>query len=135
MADAQRKKVLLVDDDGFFRKLYQKKAEKYPLEFRVADSGVAALELLRSGTFTPDKILLDINMPDMDGVEVLRTIRTEHLVPNAKVFILSNTNESEYAQDYQKLKIDRFIPKTSLLPSQLFDSLIHNGTASATARA
>lgn len=134
MTDAAKKKVLLVDDDAFFSKLYQKKAEKYPLEFRVVNSGKEALELLKSGAFVPDKILLDINMPDMTGVDVLREIREQNLVPNAKIYILSNTHEAEYADDYKKLKIDRFIPKTALLPSQLLEALT-NGNAPSLALA
>lgn len=135
MTDAPKKKILLVDDDGFFSKLYQKKAEQYPLEFRVAGSGKEAMEMLRSGAFVPDQILLDVNMPDMTGVDVLRAIREENLVPNAKISILSNTHESEYAEDFKKLKIERFIPKTSLLPSQLLEALAGNGNAPAYAKA
>lgn len=135
MNDAPKKKVLLVDDDTFFSKLYQKKAEQYPLEFRVVNSGKEALDLFSSGVFVPDQILLDINMPDMTGVDVLSAIREHNLVPNAKIFILSNTHESEYADAYKKLKIDRFIPKTSQLPSQVLELLVHNGGDTAFAKA
>lgn len=135
MTDASKKKVLLVDDDAFFSKLYQKKAEKYPLEFRVAGSGKEALELLKSGTFVPDQILLDINMPDMTGVDVLREIRQQNLVPDAKISILSNTHETEYAEDYKKLKIERFLPKTSFLPSQVLSMLTGGDTSGELARA
>lgn len=131
----QKKKVLLVDDDGFFTKLYKKKAEAYPLDFQIAGNGTEALTLLRSGAFVPDQILLDVNMPDMTGVDVLAAIRHENLVPNAKIFILSNTHESEYAEEYKKLKIDRFIQKTSLLPSQVLELLVANGHTPALAKA
>ncbi len=130
-----KKKVLLVDDDGFVRMLYKKKAVHYPFEFQTAGSGTEALEILRSGTFIPDEILLDINMPDMTGVDVLRAIRTENLAPQAKVFILSNTNENEYASEYAQLKIDHFLPKTNFLPSQILDLLASNSIASKTASA
>jgi CheY-like chemotaxis protein len=135
MTEMQKTKVLLVDDDGFFTKLYAKKAEKYPMELRVAGSGEEALKLLRSGTFTPDKILLDVNMPEMSGVDVLRAIREENLVPNATVSILSNTHESEFADDYRALKIDKFIPKTSLLPSQVLDLVVGQQNTNAVANA
>lgn len=127
MTEMQKTKILLVDDDGFLTKLYEKKAEQYPVELRVAHSGEEAMELLRSKAFSPDKILLDVNMPGMSGVDVLSGIREEQLVPNASIAILSNTHESEFADEYKKLKIDRFIPKTSLMPSQVLDLLLGQG--------
>lgn len=123
IAPGQKKKVLLIDDDQFLVALYQRNALAYPVELVVAFSGEDGLKLLRGG-LTPDNILLDINMPGMSGIEVLRAIREEKLVPNADITILSNTAQVEYEDDYRQLGIQRFVSKAFLLPSQVLQYVV-----------
>ncbi len=120
----KRKKILLVDDDQFLAQVYLKNAQQYPIELRVAFSGEEALVLLRTEKYEPDNILLDINMPGMSGIDVLRTIREEKLVPNADITILSNTAQVEFEEDYKKLGIQRFVSKAFLLPSQVLEYVV-----------
>lgn len=119
----QKKKVLLVDDDQFLVALYQKSALAHPVDLKVAFSGEDALAMLREG-YAPDNILLDINMPGMSGIEVLRAIREEKLSPNADITILSNTAQVEYEDDYRQLGIQRFISKAFLLPSKVLEYIV-----------
>ncbi len=118
-----KKKILLVDDDQFLVQLYKKNALAYPVDLMVAFSGEDALKLLREG-LVPDNILLDINMPGMSGIDVLRGIREEKLVPNADITILSNTAQVEYEEDYKQLGIQRFVSKAFLLPSQVLEYVV-----------
>ncbi len=115
--------ILLVDDDSFLAMLYKKNAESYLIDFNIALSGEEALQLIRTG-LEPHAILLDINMPGMSGVDVLRTIRGELLVPSTDVIIVSNALEEEYAQDFQELGIEEFIPKPDLSPSRILDRVV-----------
>jgi CheY-like chemotaxis protein len=119
----QKKKILLVDDDQFLAALYQKSALVHPVDLKVAFSGEDALAMLREG-YAPDNILLDINMPGMSGIEVLRTIREEKLVPNADITVLSNTAQVEYEEDYRQLGIQRFVSKAFLVPSQVLEYVV-----------
>jgi CheY-like chemotaxis protein len=119
----QKKKVLLIDDDQFLAALYQKAALLHQVEIRVAFSGEEGLAVLREG-YVPDNILLDITMPGISGVEVLQKIRDEKLVPKADITILSNTAQVEYAEDYKKLGIQRFISKAFLLPSKILEYVV-----------
>src|SRR5262245_31930247 len=123
-APALKKKVLLVDDDQFLVSLYKKNAEQYPIDLTTAISGEEALVLLREG-LKPENILLDINMPGMDGVEVLRVIRNEKLVPDADMTILSNIHQAEHEEEFRKLGIQRFLPKSFLLPSQVLGYVVN----------
>lgn len=120
LVQPQKKNVLLIDDDRFLAQLYLKSAVHYPVELRVAFSGEEGLQLLRGG-YVPDNILLDINMPGISGIDVLRTIREEKLVPDADITILSNTAQVEYEEDYKQLGIQRFVSKAFLLPSQVLE--------------
>lgn len=124
-AQAQKKKVFLIDDDQFLVSLYKKNAEQYPtIEFYSAISGEEGLTMLRDG-LVPDNILLDINMPGMSGVDVLKTIRDEKLAPNADMTILSNVHQAEHEAEVRALGIQRFVPKSFLLPSQVLGYVVN----------
>lgn len=120
---AEKKKILLVDDDQFLVGLYKKNAEQYPVELVAAVSGEEALDFLRAG-LVPESILLDITMPGMSGVDVLKKIREENLVPNADITILSNVHQAEHEEEFKRLGIQRFVPKSFLLPSQVLDYVV-----------
>lgn len=124
METEHKKKVLLIDDDQFLAQLYLKNATQYPVELRVAFSGEEGLQILRDG-FVPENILLDITMPGMSGVETLAKIRDEKLVPNADITILSNVHQAEHEEDFKKLGIQRFLPKSFLLPSQVLGYVVN----------
>lgn len=66
-------RVLLVDDSVDFQRLVAAHLKSSEFEFRWAESGPAALRMLAS--FSPDVILLDVDMPGMDGYDVCRRIR------------------------------------------------------------
>jgi len=68
-------KVLVVDDEIGVRMLLSKFLMKNGFEAKTASSGQEALEILRTKTYQPDVILLDIKMPGMDGLVTLREIR------------------------------------------------------------
>ncbi|MSU45173.1 MAG: response regulator [Candidatus Zambryskibacteria bacterium] len=114
-------KIIIVDDDKFLLDMYSMKFKKSGLEITTAFNGVSALEKLRSiGNF--DIILLDIIMPSMDGLELLKIIRDEKLVPNAVIIMLTNQ-----ADDFEKVKsynIDGYIIKATTIPSEVVGQVL-----------
>jgi two-component system, OmpR family, alkaline phosphatase synthesis response regulator PhoP len=73
------KKVLVVDDDAKTVELVRLYLEREGFETLIAYDGVEALNLTRTGS--PDLIVLDLMLPDVDGFEVCRTLRHESDVP------------------------------------------------------
>ena len=67
--------ILLVDDDENICKVIKLYLEKEGLEIRIANDGKQGLDLFSS--YSPDLVLLDIMMPGMDGIEVIKRIRKE----------------------------------------------------------
>jgi len=65
--------VLVVDDDPDFRRIVEVILEQAGYRVAVASNGQEALELF--GTLKPDALLVDINMPVMDGIELCRKVR------------------------------------------------------------
>jgi two-component system OmpR family response regulator len=72
-------KILIVDDNDFFRETIRITLEKASFQVDEANSGTVALSLF-SGV-QPDLVILDIMMPDMDGMEVCRQLRRTSKVP------------------------------------------------------
>jgi len=86
-------KLLIVDDDGLIRDslklLFETQAG---WETQTADSGSAAYEACKNNS--PDVILMDIRMPDMDGVETTRKIKAEF--PDIKIVMLTTFTDDGY---------------------------------------
>jgi twitching motility two-component system response regulator PilG len=81
------KRILVVDDSPTIRKLISGKLEKGGHEVYCAEDGVQAVDLLKN--LTPDLILLDITMPNMDGYQVCKSIRAGEKTKNVPVVMIS----------------------------------------------
>jgi DNA-binding NtrC family response regulator len=77
--------LLLVDDDDAFRQVLARELGRLGYEVATADSGAAALERIAAGE--PDVVLLDLRLPDRDGLEVLEAIRATS--PGTDVIMLT----------------------------------------------
>ena len=86
-------KLLLVDDDSLMVRMYQKKLVNDGYEVVTASDGAKALDILK--TTTPDLILLDIMMPGMNGLEVLKNIKTNPSMAKIPVIMLTNVGGAE----------------------------------------
>jgi CheY-like chemotaxis protein len=88
----QPRKVLVADDSKLIHKMYEVMLRQYPLAFAL--DGRQALERLREN-HTIDLMLLDINMPTMDGLEVLAAMRDEGMLARTRVIIVSTEGGDE----------------------------------------
>ena len=77
MADDTGKRVLVVDDAGLVRRYYRASLEPAGFEVAEALNGLEALERLLDSRF--DLVIVDVNMPQMDGVTFLQTLRSKSL--------------------------------------------------------
>ena len=117
-------KILLVEDDELdimgIRRALQKLNIVNPLI--VARDGIEALDLLR-GTDGREKltgpymILLDINMPRMNGIEFLDELRSDSDLKDAKVFILTVSNQDDDIYRAYKQKVAGYIVKSDPVES------------------
>lgn len=114
-------KILLIDDDRFLLDMYSLKFKKSGLEIDTAGSSLSALEKLRGGA-QYDIVLLDIIMPGMDGLELLKSIRTEKLLPEATVIML--TNQADDFEKAKELGVDGYIIKATTIPSEVVDKVL-----------
>jgi two-component system, OmpR family, alkaline phosphatase synthesis response regulator PhoP len=85
-APDNRRRVLLIEDDNDIAEAIAYQLEKAGLQVRVARSGEEGLEAVRRGV---DLILLDLNLPGMDGLEVCRMIRRQNTTAHLPIIIVS----------------------------------------------
>ncbi len=100
-------KVLLVDDDLMLLENYKNMAEKFFKEVYTASDGGEALQMHDVGRF--DIIYTDINMPTMNGVELIREIKKYD--PNQQFIVISASDDSNYLLELLQLQVNSFIVK------------------------
>jgi len=102
-----KKKILVVDDEEGLRLLYKEELEDDGAVVTLAASGTEAIEKLEEGTF--DLILLDIKMPGMDGVEVLRRVKEKW----CDIPVILCTAYPHYKHDFGTWASDAYVVKSS----------------------
>jgi len=107
--------ILLVEDDDIdvmtVQRAFRKNNISNPL--RVAGNGLEALEMLRSGEIPPINriVLLDINMPRMDGIEFLRELRADPALRATTVVVLTTSNEDRDRVQAYELNVAGYLLK------------------------
>lgn len=83
---------LIVEDDPVLQVLHQKALKALSIDSTIAGTGIEAIKSLKSNQF--DFVLMDINMPEQDGLDAARWIREEKNVQNRDVLIFALTSFS-----------------------------------------
>ncbi len=100
-------KVLLVDDEKTMVKYLSRRLVKRGFEISVAYSGLSALDELKNSNF--DVVLLDVLMPEMDGIETLREIKK--IKPETEVIMLTGHASVEVGIEGMKAGAFNYIMK------------------------
>jgi CheY-like chemotaxis protein len=101
------KKILVADDEMAIRLLYSEELKEEGYEVYTASNGREALEIVEKVPL--DLVILDIKMPEMDGIEALRQIKERH--PHLPVVL--STAYGEYKQDFATWASDEYLVKSS----------------------
>lgn len=113
------KKILLVDDDALVLELYRKKLAQGGFEVHTAADGLEAIKKL--GSLTPDFIVLDLMMPKLSGVDVLKFIRAKPALAKLPVAVLTNAFMSDQARTVNALGVERAIVKGDCTPTKMLE--------------
>lgn len=110
-------KIAIIEDDPVINQMYRMKFEADGFEVQIADNGKRGVELVEG--FLPDIILLDLQMPHMNGSEALEHIRAHDWGKKIPVIILTNLGEEEAPKSLRDLGIHSYIVKADLTPRQV----------------
>jgi DNA-binding response OmpR family regulator len=114
-------RVLIVEDDQAIAEMYHMKAELSGIAAKRAMNGMEALAVLEG--FTPDIVLLDLQMPEMKGAEFLTKFRARPQFATTPVLILTNTGVEEAPKSIWEDGISGFVVKENCTPSEVINKI------------
>jgi two-component system, sensor histidine kinase and response regulator len=123
-------RALIVDDNRTNRRILHEMVARWQMVPQTADSGPAALAKLEAASASGQPfrlILLDEQMPEMDGLEVIGRIRTSSLLRGATILMLTSADQSTSAARCRELGVDTYLIKP-IKPSELL-AMIHRALA------
>ena len=115
------KKILLIEDDHFLRNLYQNKLKKAGFEIIIAATGLEGLE--QAITQAPDIILLDFNLPELNGLGVLKELKNNSRTNSIPVIFLTNISDSQIIKQALDAGAQDYLVKTHNLPAEVIKKI------------
>lgn len=103
-------KLLLIEDDTFYREFYSEKLKGEDMEVEVAQDGEEGLE--KAAKIKPDLILLDIIMPKKDGFEVLQGLSENASLKKIPVIVFSTLGQESDVEKAKALGAVEYINKS-----------------------
>jgi len=110
-------KILIVEDDPMISEIYEKKFTAVGFEVIVATNSREVMRNMKQDKF--DLILLDMVLPEMSGLEILKEVKGGKYYPIPKIIMFTNLDDKSDRNEALKLGADGFIAKTQYNPSEL----------------
>ena len=116
-------KVLIVEDDNAIAEMYTLKCGLTGISAKRAQNGLEALALLQD--FEPDAVLLDLQMPEMNGEQFLEVFRSRPQYADTPVLILTNMGDQEVPKSIYEHNVTGVIIKADCTPSEVIERIKH----------
>ncbi len=123
MAETNKKKILVVEDDVAMREIVTHKLSSSGFDVKQAEDGKQGVELFNSEK--PDLILLDLMLPEIDGFKVLETIRNspDKKMAETPVIVLSNLWSNQDILRTQALKANAYMVKAYFTTEEILSKI------------
>lgn len=115
------RKILLVEDEASLKELYRELLFSEGFEVDVVEDGQAALESMRRGGY--DLVLLDIRLPKLDGLQVLKQLTDEEKKNAGIIYMLTNFNDDTVIKEAYELGADGYLMKNAMTPADVLDEV------------
>lgn len=117
------KKILIVEDDQIVANVYRNKLAVEGYQAESAPDGETGLKVMR--IFKPDIIVLDLMLPGISGLEVIKQIRSEAEFAKIPIIVFSNTYLTNMIQEAWKAGATKCISKTNCSPKEVVEVVRH----------
>lgn len=127
------KKILLIEDDPFLIDIYNTKLKEEGFTVDIATDGQKGLRKIKEEKF--DLVLLDIVLPQIDGWEILRKVKSQNYIPsrhppakagpslNVKIIVLSNLNQKAEVEKGLEMGATKYLIKAQYTPSEVVEEI------------
>lgn len=120
--DATKKTIMIVEDDTFVMDIYETKIAREGMNVISAANGMEAIKKLEAGA-RPNLILLDILMPYMGGLELLKKIKEDDKLKDIPVVLLTNLSQKEEIEEGLGLGANDYLIKSHFTPSEVMQKI------------
>jgi len=117
------KKILIIEDDAIVANVYSNKLAVEGYKTEVAPDGESGLKVMR--VFQPNLIILDLMLPNISGVEVIKEIRSEPQFSKIPIIVFSNTYLTNLIQDAWRAGANKCLSKASCTPKDFLEVVRH----------
>ena len=124
--DIAGSRILAIDDNSVNRSILLEQFETWEIDGHSASSGLEGLAMLRGAVRAKepfDAVVLDYQMPDMNGVEVAQVIRTDELLRHIPIVMLTSADGISDSNEFKAQNIDAHLTKPARA-SQLYDAIV-----------
>ncbi len=115
------KKILIIEDDQIVANIYRNKLSVEGFTVEIALDGEAGLTTMRS--FRPDALLLDLMLPKVTGVDLMKQVRSEADFATMPIIVFSNTYLTNMVQEAWKAGATKCLSKASCTPKHVIEAL------------
>jgi DNA-binding response OmpR family regulator len=117
------KKILIIEDNQIVANVYRNKLAVEGYQAEIALDGENGLKIMR--TFQPDIMILDLMLPKMSGVDVIKAVRAEADFTKLPIIVFSNTYLTNLIQEAWKAGANKCLSKASCSPQEILDVVRH----------
>jgi DNA-binding response OmpR family regulator len=115
------KKILIIEDDQVIANIYRNKFSVEGFNVEVAFDGEVGLEMVKA--FRPDLIVLDLMLPKVTGVEIIKLVRGQPEFEKTPILVFSNTYLTNLVQDAWKAGATKCLSKSNCTPRHLLEAV------------
>lgn len=115
------KNILLIEDENFIRDLYKRQLDLDGIPTDAFATGAEGLRALSQKRY--DLVLLDVMLPDMNGLEVLRSIKQNPVTKDVPVVLLTNLTKDLIIEQGLREGAVSYLLKASLVPKQILKEI------------
>lgn len=114
-----KKKLLVVEDDFYIRDIYTIQGKLMDFDVLTAIDGEEALDKIKSQGL--DIVLLDLMLPKVDGITVLKTVKSDPFYANLKFIITTNLDDNTMREEVKKLGAVEYLLKMNYTPRKVLE--------------
>ncbi len=115
------KKILIIEDDQIVANIYRNKLIVQGYQVEVANTGETGHDLIRS--FRPDAVVLDLVLPKLSGVELMKLVRAEPDFAKLPIIVFSNTYLTQMVEEAWKAGATKCLSKANCTPRQVIEAI------------
>lgn len=121
MTEEAKKKILIIEDDFYISDLYRRAFSEDGFIVDTAEDGVVGRD--KSLSLKPDLILLDIMIPKINGLDLLKKLKAENDLAATKIVILSNLGQDPVVREAMDSGADGYLIKSQYTPAEIVNEV------------